>query len=242
MTAKLKKETGPQVVDLQFDEADVAEAEAIRGMNLYQRINAIRGEVPNLSKDLEIDGKYRAVSHDQVTDVIRPLLVKYGVLSIPSLKETSAHETNVKYSSGRQLIQYRSTWTVRFVNVDKWAENFEIVVEGHADEAGDKAPGKMASYAVKYAYTKMFAMAAGEAEESRLLDEALEDMTLDDAPKLRERLLAYAVELFGDEDKAQEMLSALAQRRCRIESGDWGQIKVSMYERCVKSLRERADK
>ena len=131
-------------------------------------------------------------------------------------------------------------WSVEFVNVDVPEERFTITVEGHADEAGDKGPGKMASYAIKYAYTKMFAMAVGEAEESRILDEALEDMTLDDAPKLRERLLAHAVELFETEDQAEEMLSALAQRRCRIESGNWGEIKVSMYERCVKSLNERA--
>ena len=157
-TKKTKAETAATVV---FDQM-TAEADWIKSMNLWQRINWIRSEVPNLSRDAKLD-KYRGVSHDQVTDAIRPLLVKYGVLTIPSLQKSEAHDTNIKYKSGRQLVQYRSSWTVEFVNIDVPEQRFSIRVEGHADEAGDKGPGKVASYAIKYAYLKMFAMAAGEA-------------------------------------------------------------------------------
>lgn len=137
--------------------------------NIYERINEIRKQVDYIQKD--IDKKklgYAAVSHDMVTASLRSALIEHGVIILPTLMDSDVKDTGTTTSSGIPIIRYEATINVRFVNMDAPEDFFEIDIPAHANDHGDKAPGKALSYAVKYAMLKVFSLETGENEESRV--------------------------------------------------------------------------
>lgn len=133
-------------------------------LNIYQRLNEVRKEVKYIKKDIEVQG-YTAVTHDQVTAIVRESLIKNGVMVVPHMHPGEVSER--KYKSGSGYIQLRSMIDVAFVNIDKPEDMVTMTVEAHADDQGDKAPGKALSYGVKYALLKILSMETGDQEESR---------------------------------------------------------------------------
>lgn len=135
-------------------------------LNLYQRINEIRKKVDYIQKDKSVStggGSYKAVTHDQVTAILREHLIVFGVICIPTL---AASKANDRVGDAKQF-RYDATYSFDFVNCDKPEEKLTIVIEAHAMDNADKAPGKALSYAKKYAVLKLFEIETGEDEESR---------------------------------------------------------------------------
>ncbi len=71
-------------------------------------------------------------------------------------------------------------FTASFINADDPDDTIVIDIPAHAMDSGDKAPGKLMSYAKKYALLHMFLLETGEEEESRAteVDEAKLEMLL----------------------------------------------------------------
>lgn len=136
-------------------------------MNIYQRLNEVRKNVDYLAKDKQVGGKYWAVTHDSVTAAIRNPLIAHGVIIVPTLVSSRAVETAVTTGKGIPYIRYEATYSIAFVNMDEPSERVEVVVESHAMDEGDKAPGKAISYATKYAMLKLFSIESGDHEEER---------------------------------------------------------------------------
>lgn len=135
-------------------------------LNLYQRINEIRKKVDYIQKDKSVStggGSYKAVTHDQVTAILREHMIAQGVICIPSLVASTAND---RVGDAKQF-RYDATYSFEFVNADKPDERLAIVIEAHAMDNADKAPGKAISYAKKYAVLKLFEIETGEDEESR---------------------------------------------------------------------------
>lgn len=135
-------------------------------LNLLQRINEIRKKVDYIQKDKSVStggGSYKAVTHDQVTAILREHMITFGVVCIPSLVASKAND---KVGDAKQF-RYDATYSFDFVNCDKPEEKLSITIEAHAMDNADKAPGKALSYAKKYAVLKLFEIATGEDEESR---------------------------------------------------------------------------
>ncbi len=211
--------------------------------NLWQRLNAIREAVNRLDKDVDVKGadqevKYSAVGHDQVTQVVRAAMIAHGVMSTVSLEHSESVPQGVKWGA-REVIQHHAVYLISFINIDNPDEQVEVRSEAYADDAGDKGPGKAESYAVKYAYMKMFAMVTGEDDEGRIPDEVLSELTVGDIEKLQVAMMAQAEDLFGI-DQAEDVLNSLAKRRAHIESGNWLEIPAKQFQLCMKSLREKA--
>lgn len=183
--------------------------------NLYQRINDVRDAVPAISKDARIDGKYDAVTHDAVTRAIRPLMVEHGIASTISVLESTIVDTGNVWGK-RKLMQYQARFECTLVNVDNPEETYSVTVEAHADDNGDKAPGKALSYAMKSFYLKAFAIETGENDEGRPADDQLsvsvETLSEDQLADLN----AKAEELFGDE--ADSVLQSMAQNVFRVDT------------------------
>lgn len=135
-------------------------------MNIYQRCNAVRKKIGYVQKDATVQS-YRAVSHDMVTANLRDHLIEQGVMVIPTQVEGTMHEAG-QTKSGAPIYRYEAIYQVAFVNADDPSDRFEITLAAHANDSGDKAPGKACSYAVKYALLKVFSLETGENEESRL--------------------------------------------------------------------------
>lgn len=135
--------------------------------NIYQRLNEVRKSVDYLEKDKQVGGKYWAVTHDSVTAAIRNALIAQGVIIVPVLLASQSVATTVTTGKGIPYIRYEAKYSIAFVNMDEPAERVEVVVESHAMDEGDKAPGKAISYATKYAMLKLFSIESGDHEEDR---------------------------------------------------------------------------
>jgi len=142
-------------------------------LNIYQRINAVMKEVEYVQKDGAISGggaNYKAVTHDQVTSVIRKSMVEHGiVIQVEQLKSEMLIKRDV--DKGVKMHLYSGDYGVSFINIDKGEDRLTCTINAHANDNGDKAPGKAASYAVKYAMLKTFTLETGESDESRSFEE-----------------------------------------------------------------------
>ena len=141
--------------------------------NIYQRINAVMKEVEYVQKDGAINGggaSYKAVTHDQVTSVIRKSMVTHGiVVQVEQLKSEMIIKRDVE--AGVKMHLYSGDYAVSFINIDNGTDRLTATINAHANDNGDKAPGKAASYAVKYAMLKTFTLETGESDESRSFEE-----------------------------------------------------------------------
>lgn len=137
-------------------------------MNIYQKINEVRKDVEYLQKDKEVAGKYKAVTHDAVTALVRPRLVEQSIVTVPNLLKSATLNTVMTTGKGIPIIRYEATYRVSFINADAPEEVISCEIESHALDEGDKAPGKALSYAVKYALLKIFNIETGDDEEGRV--------------------------------------------------------------------------
>jgi hypothetical protein len=140
-------------------------------MNLYQRINEVRKSIDYIQKDKSVstgNGSYKAVTHDQVTGMVREHMVKHGIVSYPVLVESMSQpkEVNAAMETAKQF-RYEATYDFHFVNIDDSKDELIIRIQAHAMDNADKAPGKALSYAKKYAVLKLFEIETGEDDESR---------------------------------------------------------------------------
>lgn len=135
-------------------------------MNIYQRINEVRKEIDYIQKDKKVEG-YMALTHDTVTFETRKFFVEQGVVIIPHLLRSTTKETGTATSKGTPFIRMEATYSFDFVNMDEPSDRFTVEIEAHALDHGDKAPGKVLSYAKKYAVLKVLEIESGEEEEGR---------------------------------------------------------------------------
>ncbi len=134
--------------------------------NIYQRMNEVRKAVAYVRKDSKVQG-YTAVTHDQVTASARPSLIDHGVMMVP--RQTASEIAQVgETRQGTPVIRYAGWYEFDFVNVDAPDDKITVTIEAHANDHGDKAPGKAISYATKYALLKVLAIETGDDEESRV--------------------------------------------------------------------------
>lgn len=135
-------------------------------LNIYQRINEIRKKVDYIQKNKDVStggSSYKAVTHDQVTAIVRQYMIEFGVVCVPNLVTSRAND---RVGDAKQF-RYDATYSFDFVNCDKPEEKITILIESHAMDNADKAPGKAISYAKKYAVLKLLEIETGEDEESR---------------------------------------------------------------------------
>lgn len=158
-------------------------------LNIYQRINAVMKDVKYVQKDSSVSGMgggYKAVSHDQVVSVVRASLVKHGLMVFP--KQVSGQFLQMRdVNATPQPIKmglYSGEYDFVFVNIDKPEETFTSTVHAHANDNGDKAPGKALSYAAKSVYLKVFFLETGENDESRAPDLDFDVINNDQAMQL----------------------------------------------------------
>lgn len=119
---------------------------------MYQRILAIMEELTYIQKgDAKVNGQYRFVSHDDVSEKIHPLLVKHKLLAIPTI-------TDIRQEGNRTAVMLR----VVFINADNPTDQFAVDFPGYGVDPSDKGPGKAISYAFKYACLKTFCLETGE--------------------------------------------------------------------------------
>lgn len=204
---------------------DDLDRQAMREMNIYQRINAIRKEVRYVQKITKVkagEGTYLAVTHDTVTAKIRDHLIEYGIICVPTLMGSASHAVGIM---GKQA-RYDATYKFTFINSDKPSESIEIVMEAHAMDTQDKAPGKALSYAKKYAILKLFEIESGDKEEERIEEEPDTDLVNEEQVADMRRLIT-----------ASKTEGAKFLRYYKVNSLE--EMTIAGYKRGMASLRER---
>jgi len=141
-------------------------------LNVYQRLNKVMQAVEYVQKDKAVSGggvNYKAVTHDQVISVCRSELVENGVMIVPNqvrgeflqMRDLNATPSPVKMGL------YSGTYEINFINIDDGNDRVTVQIQAHANDNGDKAPGKCLTYATKAAILKVLCLETGEDDESR---------------------------------------------------------------------------
>ena len=197
-------------------------------LNIYQRINEVRKAVNYVKKNSNVQGQYKAVSHDDVTAMVRNELIKHGIIVIPDLVDSAITPIgNTK--SGAPVIRYSGRYLVRFINADNPEDMFSVSLDAHANDHGDKSPGKAVSYVSKYALLKIFNIETGEDDESRA--ESYESLgpISEDKAEIIKRLIA------STETSETEFLAW-------ADAETVEQIKQSDYSRVYAQLKRKENK
>lgn len=202
----------------------------INTLNIYQRINEVRKEVEYIQKNKQVStgagSGYKAVTHDEVTGIIRKKLVEFGIICVPTLVESEVSPTTTKDGQPSNVIRYEAIYDFAFVNADKPDEFVTVRMGAHANDNQDKAPGKAISYAKKYAVLKLFEIETGEDEESRFaepehfplekyLDMLDKQETLDDLDSVYELARQAAIQ-YAAAPEFKVIKSKVATRRAAL--------------------------
>jgi hypothetical protein len=127
--------------------------------NIYQRILSVMAEVAYIKKeDKKVNNQYTFVSHDEVSRVLHPMLVKHGIVVTPSVTSWSQDGNRTS-----------ADVTVSFVSADKPEDRVDVHSFGFGIDPQDKGPGKAVSYATKYAMLKTFVLETGDDPERDLI-------------------------------------------------------------------------
>lgn len=206
-----------------------AEQAIKKPLNIFQRINEVRKKVHYAKKDKEVSGQgYRAVTHDAVTALLRNHLIDQGIVTVPRLI-SSAVETIGATKGGSPVIRYTGRYEVEFVNCDDPADRVTVPGEAHANDHGDKAPGKATSYATKYAMLKLFNIETGEDDEGRVEPyEALKRLTEEQAANIE----ALIAEVNADRPRFLKFMQADSVEEIRARD----------YDEAVKALEAKRKK
>lgn len=163
-------------------------SEVNKEANIYQKINSVMRIVQYVQKDKSVSGggaNYKAVTHDQVVSVVRQALVDNGVMIYPNqlsgeflqMRDVNALPQPVKMGL------YTGTYEINFVNVDG-GDKVTVTLQAHANDNGDKAPGKALTYATKAAILKVLCLETGENDESRVEQLDLDTINIDQQNQL----------------------------------------------------------
>lgn len=129
--------------------------------NIYQRINEIMKEKSIYIKKGSA-GQGTGVLYDEVISVLNPLLSEHGIVVSVDKAGDARSRQNLK---GNYI--YECDFKVTYINIDNPDDRLVTLVESHAMDSGDKAPGKAITYATKISLLKVFGIESGDNEESR---------------------------------------------------------------------------
>ncbi len=129
--------------------------------NIYQRINAVMKD-KNIYLKKGSAGQGTGAQYDELIAILAPKLTEHGIIiTVDKHGESRSRDTK----KGSYI--YESDFKVSYINIDNPSDKIETIVEAHAQDGGDKAPGKANTYAAKTSMLKVFGIETGDNEESR---------------------------------------------------------------------------
>ena len=120
-------------------------------LNVYQRLANVMKQVSYIQKEQKQGMRYSIVSHDAVTKKVRPALLENGIVYHP-----------VQCNHIQNGNRAECSMVVRFLNIDKPDDYFDVPTFGYGIDNQDKGPGMAMSYAVKYALLKALGLETGD--------------------------------------------------------------------------------
>lgn len=135
-------------------------------LNIYQRINLVMQDVEYIQRGSA--GQGTGVKYDEAISKLRSSMIRHGIVMVPKQVGTTSMIREPINNNGKMTQPiYTSDYSIELVNIDKPEEKVEYTQTAHAMDNGDKAPGKISTYACKVVLLKAFALETGENDESR---------------------------------------------------------------------------
>lgn len=139
-------------------------------LNIRQRINLVMIDVDYIKRASA--GQGTGVKYDEVIAKLRPSMIKHGInLEVSEVGDVFKTDELVSKSGSKQSL-YQGKVEVKLVNIDDPTDFVSYISTAHGADNGDKAPGKINTYATKVVLVKAFALETGENDESRNHKEA----------------------------------------------------------------------
>lgn len=135
-------------------------------MNLYEKINAIMGEVESLQKDGKVSfgtTKYNFLSEAKTTAIFHEKFVAHKLVMLPIYVE---EKINGSVTHG--IYKYK------LVNAENPEEFIELMAAGQGHDSSDKGSGKASSYAYKYLLWRSFAIPSNDDPDNMSSDQNAE--------------------------------------------------------------------
>lgn len=181
-------------------------------LTLAKRLLNIMAELTYLQKgSKKVNNQYTFISHDQVSAAVHPMLVKHGVLIVPTV-------TKWQQDGNRTTVELE----LHIFSADNMQDRFTVSFIGFGIDAGDKGPGKAISYAYKYGLLKLFCLETGddpdndanaayEPEKCREFDEEVRICATPPEIEKIDKFLAYSSKLSGThvEDLKRQALTKM---------------------------------
>lgn len=123
-------------------------------MNIYEKINKIMADTPYIFKDGKIEfgnTKYRAVTEENVLNMLRPKMIEQGLVMFPVSLELS-----------KDGIITTANMVFKVVNAENPEEFILVASGGQGADTQDKGAGKSITYSQKYALLKLYLVPCGD--------------------------------------------------------------------------------
>jgi len=142
---------------------------------IYKAIAGVMAE--NLYIKRGSAGQGTGVLYDEVIALIRSAMIKHHIIVLPSLISDGERETK----KGAYI--YEAKYAIKYVcTLDGSSET--VISSAHAQDGGDKAPGKTMTYATKSAHVKVFGLETGINDESRAEESSIDVISQEQYGKL----------------------------------------------------------
>ena len=129
-------------------------------LNIHQRMAKVMEDIDYVQKEnKKVNNQYTFVSHDAVTAKVRGAFLSHGIISVPRVTSHSR--------DGNMTV---ADIEIDFINIDKPDDKITVPCFWYGIDQQDKGVGKAISYAVKYAYLKVFALETGDDPERDSID------------------------------------------------------------------------
>lgn len=209
-------------------------------MNIYQKINEVMKNIEYLAKDDKVEfgtTKYKAISEEKVTTVVRDQLVKNGIVIVPIEQESENKELIRTEKSVNMLASVHVKYRIQ--NIDDVNDYIEVESNGTGVDTQDKGVGKAMTYAYKYMLLRTFAIPTGEdpdkissAETDSRVEKEIEKIKEEVISKTQEEALDKAIENRKIPDqKVEEILE-------RYGYSSTAEIKMKDYARIVNDFQK----
>lgn len=146
---------------------------------------------------------YKGVSHDRVTEIVRPFFIENEILTYP-VQVNKGLTVDGKTKNGADKIRFEAVYDVHFVDCDD-GSNIVVRVEAHAEGSDDKCAGKALSYAVKQAMLKVLMLETGENDEEGIKNSindkqvaTINQLIVDTDTDIEKFCEAYSIEKLSD--------------------------------------------
>lgn len=197
-------------------------------MNIYEKINAIMGEVESLQKDGKIafgSTKYNYLSEAKTTAEMRKQLIKYKLVILPvGVEETKDGQTT------------RGKYTYKLVNAENPEEFILLESGGQGHDSADKGSGKASSYAYKYLMWRTFAIPSND-DPDQISSDEIKANEIAESKKPIDKVKILAIKDLIESTGTEETMLCEYYGISKVEEMD-----LVIWNKAVKQLEKKAGK